>query len=254
MKTKYQTAYYDTLDTFLSIADVQILESTSQSSHKRNLTGHLWCPECKKVMFSIVHIGNELSHFRGYPQQEHEKGCSYGLPEIRIKTVAELKQQDPSYEKVNLQMQRVLRYTEERSTTRKSVSPSITPLKDKAISGKTVHKKADIRLPEKRIDLPLSDDDLNTTKVFYGTVLLTSSAGTKNPNEHFLTLLSLDKKERICVISISEMVWRYLSVEPLLNGKQVKVRISFCGELKKSATGTKFCTLRHSKLLIVQPS
>lgn len=256
MKTKYQTAYYDTMDIFLSVTEVHTFENESLSSYKEKITGHLWCPECKKVMFSLVHNGNGMSYFRGYPKQEHEEGCSYGLPEIQVKTVTELKQQDPSYERIKLQMQRVLRYTSTNRATHERQSSSATSLEGPVVSGKTVHKKFNARLPERRIDLPLSDSDLNMTKIFYGTVLVTSTSGKQkqNKNDRYLTLFSLDKKDRICLIAIPEGVWHYLSNEPLLNGKQVKVCISFCGELTKSSTGTLFCKLRHSQLLLVQPS
>ena len=252
MKTKYQTAYCDTMDSFLSVAEVYTLENESLSSYKEKIAGHLWCPECKKVMFSLIHSGNGMSYFRGYPKQEHEEGCSYGLPEIQVKTVAELKQQDPSYERIKLQMQRVLRYTPTNRATHKRQSSSATSLEGQVMSGKTVHKKFNARLPERRIDLPLSDSDLNMTKIFYGTVLVTSTPGKQNPNDRYLTLFSLDKKNRICLIAIPEVVWHYLSNDPLLNGKQVKVCISFCGELTKSNTGALFCKLQHSQLLIVQ--
>lgn len=254
METKYQTAYCDTLDAFLSAIEVHVLENKADSFYSERFAKHLWCPECKKVMLSLVHSTNGMSYFRGYPKQEHEENCPYKLPEIRVKTIAELNQKDPSYERTRLQMQRVLRYTvTNRTTHKKKVSISTLP-KEQIVSNKTIHKKINARLPEKRIDLPLSDNDWNVIKIFYGTVLVITTPGKQNPNDRFLKLQSLDSKNHICLIRVSEAVWHYISKEPLLSDKWIKVHISFCGKLKKSPTGTVFCTLQHSQLLMVQPA
>ena len=254
METKYQTAYCDTTDSFFSVDEAYALETKYRSFYQKTIMGHLWCPGCQKVMLSLVHDGTKFTYFRGYTRQKHGESCPYSLLVDRVKSFADLEKADPTYEKIQLQMQRVLRYAAKNVAIKKQIPKrDISPMTP-AIPSKTVHKKFDSRLPEKRIDLPLLDSDLNAIKVFYGTVLLTSTPGKKNPNDRYLTLFSLEKRNRICLISISEAVWHYLSKEPLLHGKQVKVHISFCGELTKSDTGTLFCKLHHSQLLIVQLS
>lgn len=254
METKYQTAYCDITDSFFSAGEAYVFETKHSSFYHDTIMGHLWCPGCQKVMLSLVHHGTEFTYFRGYPRQKHGESCPYSIPVDWVKSFDDLEKIDPTYEKIQLQMQRVLRYTSKNNIMKKQKEqPAISPV-TKVVPDKTVHKKFNSRLPEKRIDLPLSDSDLNAIKIFYGIVLATSTPGKKNPNDRYLTLFSLDKKKRICIVAIREGVWRYLSKDPLLNGKQVKVCISFCGELTKSNTGTLFCKLHHSQLLIVQSS
>ena len=48
METKYQTAYCDTLDAFLSAIEVHVLENKADSFYSERFAKHLWCPECKK--------------------------------------------------------------------------------------------------------------------------------------------------------------------------------------------------------------
>lgn len=252
MDTKYQTAYCDTMDTFVSSSDVKKIKTEKVDFYYHNILGHLWCPDCKKVMLSLVRI-KKGDIFRGYPKQVHEN-CVYSFPVCQTCSVKELIKEEGNLEDIQKQLKRLLGYTFAAIKASKVNTAAAAPIISASVPKLPRHKLQTARLPEKRIDLPLTEDDYAVTKVFYGKVRLTSTCGRKYPDRHYFTLFRIDSKEKICTISVNANVWQFLCQNPLLQDGRRIVRISFCGEIVKNPSrGDLFCTLHRSQLLEVLP-
>lgn len=253
MSTKYQTAYCDTLGQFISVAEAEQIEMKRPVVYKEKIFRHLWCPACGQVMLVLVHRDGER-FFRGHPRQMHGENCPYLLPVCKFSSVEDLVDADKNnLERIGRQIQRLLQYTGADRKAQKTAKTSLSAGSESVISQTNRHRPGAFRLPEKRIDLPLTPDDLSVTKIFYGKVLLISTDGHGKSTNHYFTLLSTNNHKKICTISATAKVWHYLCRNPLLqNGRRV-VHIAFCGEIKQSSKdGGLYCTLLRSQLLAVQ--
>lgn len=172
----------------------------------------LYCPECGQAKLSIyLNVTNPFLKTKN--NEVHNKYCSMIQPLLSEAEVNNIFN-NASYDTILPYMEKVLSLLDEK---KKNVEHS------EELKGKVKRKyKQKKRLPIKRIDRPLNEEDYNTVKRFYGNVntkfdVVEREEGTK----YWLRILSLDGKQNYCNIKISEKVYCYLDRNYIIDRENV---------------------------------
>lgn len=91
------------------------------------------------------------------------------------------------------------------------------------------------RFPRKRIDTIFREEDFDCNKFFYGDVLMNWEEAERE-NKHYFKLLLRHPitHKMLCVISVSDKVYKYIPSEHVFNGER-SGKIVFLASLKKTA-------------------
>lgn len=256
---KYTEAFLTTTGKPITIMQVRNEYNFDHAVYEKNYKGHLFCPFCKVVPLSVVHV-NGFLYFRGHPHEEHGSNCMYGLKEIVIKDVQKI---SGDIEKQALsQIDILLRSTYDRnqntdSTRAESHSPNGSNVP-------VVHQQQTIqkRLLQCRIEilpeLLVANEAPREIRVYYGEAFC-EVVNAKNPYSEVdikvLVIKDIVAKKTIMGLTMSLAVWEHFSAEvkTLLQVAQQPTHIAFLGgpsslqiqELKLPYT----CYLRKSTYL-----
>ena len=251
MSNKYEEAFCDTNTSLVRAYDILRLRREAPSEFNDVYQNHLWCPLCKQARLSVVN-GNQGAFFRGYPGDVHSEGCFNQCEQYITKNIEELRTSEEDVQQIENQMQLILQkmlvpYEAKQHLTsekcKKEISHSFFWQRGRILRNK--------RIPQKRIDVPLTQEDFEIVKVFYGTVRITVTQGKKNPQDRYITLFSTEKSNtRLCGIKITAGVWAHLNQELVLGENGKRVHILFCGCLRNPQAP--FCSLVRSQFLMIQ--
>lgn len=182
----------------------------------------LYCPECGKAKLTLyLNVTNPFLKTKN--NEVHNKNCSMIQPQLSEEEVTDIFN-NSSYDELLPYMEKVLSLLDEKQKNEEHSKE----LKDKA---KRKYKQQK-RLPIKRIDRPLNDEDYNTIKWFYGNVntkfdVVESEKGTI----YWLNVMSLDGSQNYCNIKISKNVYGYLNRDYIID--RTNVNFVYLGSINK---------------------
>lgn len=249
---KYEEAYYDLEDSLITVDMVREILNMSPIQFTQKIQGHLWCPYCRKVQLSFVKQNS--SFFRGYPKQIHQPTCLYQIPVCNFTQLEQINRHR-NIEQIQQQMESLLMLTFSKSSsqihTKNESNISMELSSKNNFSQKSIYSK---RLPQKRIDMPLTIEDFGIFKLFYGVVSISIKPGKVNPNERIITLFQLKGKKPLCFIKASPSVWSYLKTSNDLQEFLPSAHIVFLANLRRTKSSNfPYCSLLKSYFLRVWP-
>lgn len=256
---KYTEAFFTTTGKPVTIMQVRNEYNLDHAVYEKNYKGHLFCPICKIVPLTVVHI-NGFLYFRGHPHEEHGSDCMYGLKEMVIKDIQKI---SGDIEKQALsQIDILLRSTYDHSQNTGSTRAESHSLNESNVP--IVHQQQTMqkRLPQCRIELLpellAANEAPREIRVYYGEAFC-EVVNTKNTYSGLdikvLVIKDTVTKKPIMGLTMSLAVWGHFSteVQTSLQAAQKPIHIAFLGgpsalqiqELKLPYT----CYLRKSTYL-----
>lgn len=258
---KFEEAFYSKKKLNIPISVLTDIFENQPKLFEMNYRRFLFCPECHKAQ--LAYNNAQSPYLSAYPKAKHGNDCglaqNVATNKETQKIVYDYHYNPATRESIDRQINSTLRLllAEENITTvsQKSFLQCLDYTEHKEVNYNS-QKNGTSRLPRKRIDLPLTDSDYNTFKVFYGNMIICWRK-TEKTNEHFgyhkLLLYTPQKHEFKCSIKITENVYSHLPpVYKSINNTLCK--IVFIAQLKKSQTELRssncgFTTLINSQLL-----
>lgn len=245
---KFEEAF-STYDNCLhSIDEIAKLYTSNPKKFKANYNLSFVCPECYMAKLSFNNA--TTPYFKSYPHSVHDDDCELKQDEMSC-SVAERFSDDPDNAPlIRRQMNSILN-----SLLKTDTVPYITlAQKDNTKMSKctknTVALTTTKRLPRKRIDLPINDEDYNRIKYFYGQVLLKWEKDEKNKRYKIL-LCHREKGKLLCKISVSNTFYGYIPKD-FKYPQSYNCNIVFMGTVKK-LEGKSYCQghIRFADRIIV---
>lgn len=245
---KFEEAYVKPLDKIIDINELSLMKKSKFVEFAKTCD-NLYCPECMKA--KLVYVLSNPVYLRTCQNSEHSEDCSLKQEELsKTRTKEFVKEQN--FDTLNRQLQRlILNLSSCAQKEKTDLSQKATIQKNNNGSFITNVGGKNFRFPQKRIDLPLFEDDYDKIKLFYGTVLCTWEKA-KNGNDYRL-LIYLDSKQRLlCRIFVKENIYKFVPSKMKFKG-QKKCRIAFVASINK-VEGKTYCQtgLIHSTLLELQ--
>ena len=251
---KFEEAYVKPLDKIIDINELSLISRTDILNFA-TIRKQLYCPECRKAQ--LAYVSGNIPHLRTFPDAKHEEVCSLRQEELSGTALKLLLQQGHT-QRVEKEIENVLFIMLE-NRVQKQVQKNDSTLsnKNRTIKGSARACTLNKRIPRKRIDLPMNDDDFGIPKIFYGQVFLRWKKKINTDNGYMLLLFSKpEDEEAVCLLNISPAVYSYLP-KPYKKQSVAYCKILFFGEVKKTynhKTGNSFIcsTIRIDKHLRIE--
>ena len=243
---KFEEAYVDLIDEEITIEDVANIYKRDFLQFQR-LQEHLYCPECRTAQLAFV--SSKVCYFRSFPNSEHIEDCSFRQSMMNKKETKEFVSLPQNIDVLKRQLKNLilrLHTSKVTSPKRHNINSASNRRVEKNNLIVTLQKKT-MCFPQKRIDLPLKEDDYDIIKFFYGKVYCKWETDKEGEGYKLLVYTALHERLR-CRIHITGKVYKYLPDEFKFVGKRL-CNLAFVAELKEEPSKT-YCktNLIHSGL------
>jgi len=241
---KFEEAFCEYENRIMSLNEVKSVYSKSPIEYRLKYNGTFFCPECKKAKLSFKN--DSPPYFSTYPNDTHLPGCSMQQPELSANETKMLLNDNKNNELIHRQLTTLASQLIQpvAKSPKKAVVKSISKGSVKSINNKSAKK----RIPQRRLDLPLTNDDFNKYKMFYGKVNLEWKYD-KETSRYIIKLFNPETRRFICLISITDKV--YSHIENTFKGNGDNCYIAFFAEMKKAKKDYNCCTLLRSDFLYI---
>lgn len=245
---KFEEAF-STYDSCLhSIEEIANLYSSNPKKFKVNYNLSFVCPECHIAKLSFNNA--TTPYFKSYPHAIHADNCELKQNEMSWSVAEKFSDNPDNATLIRRQMNSILNSL---LKTNPLSSVALAPKDNTKMSKCTktiVATTTTKRLPRKRIDLPMNDEDYNRIKYFYGRVSLNWEKDEKNKRYKIL-LWHREKGKLLCKISVSYTLYGYIPTD-FKYPKNYNCNIVFMGTIEK-LEGKSYCQghIRFADRLIV---
>lgn len=196
---------------FYSIDEISDMRNNNISEFIK-IKDYLYCPECEKPRLTHNLCTERPSYFSTYVHEEHTMDCSLKNEKANSSLLSSL-EDDESLDKLNNRLKSTLvsLFTDKKS----KFNPLI--IKTHSVTGDIVTSDfagstKNYYIPKKRITNGLSDDDIDTIKIFYGKVCLRCKQ-IGDSYRLFLINKTNNKSTLICSLYVSKNVYNHLDIQ-----------------------------------------
>lgn len=206
---KYEEVYCKGENRTFTLNEVAYIHNNEPERYARSLDGQMFCPDCHKVPMTFVN--SKRSHFRGFPNVDHEEGCIYTKEEMTQEEVRELLTKPAGENEIVHQIDRLviqfLRNSAGDVATDDINRPTISGNDPDAPTKKRWKTKT--VMPRKQINAPFYDEDYGVAKLFYGRVHIKWEV-TQSGDRMKLLIQHIKTRKLICRLFLTAGVYKHL--------------------------------------------
>ena len=205
---KYEDAYCDIERDSFSIDEVATIFFNDPTRYAHNFEGHMFCPCCRKVLFSFVNA--KSPHFRGYANMEHDPECIYQKDEMSAVEVSTLCDSMAGEDVIVRQMDRMLiQFLRNHGNTTASTTASFTTTSSGNHMALKRRYQTNAVVPKKQLNAPFFDSDYGAEKLFYGKVHIKWEK-MESSDKRKLLIWGISTKRLICKLFLTPGVYNRL--------------------------------------------
>ena len=226
---KFEESYSLAQKRVVLISEIVATFNTDMLAFSEMKKAGFLCPECRTARLSYHNAATP--YFSTFPRAAHCMDCSLAQDVMDAQKVnefvAEAENKEQLVRQINSVMQVLIAENVNDSKSHHHSLPET--LKEEKTSKQKSQTYENKRIPRKRIDTELAEDDFGCFKFFYGDVL----AQWENDENEYRLLLRSTKEERfLCRIRVSPKVYYHISAEGKRFGK-FQCKIVFLAQMKK---------------------
>lgn len=246
MMAKFEEAYCSKTNRIVNIETVTDAFK-SDEIYIKNYKDSLLCPECRKARLSFVNA--EKAYFRTSQNAQHAENCSRKQLAMSSREVAKWLRDPEGIQSAIRQMESILVTLLDEASAILRIPKDVGNNMTRGVQ--RIPQKVGIRtkpFPRKRIDIEFSEDDFDTTKLFYGIIRFKWEK-EENKAGYKALLYHPIKKYLLCKLYVSENVYTHLPIELKQNfGNDFKCAVAFFAEFHRDGKSKYLATfLRHSQ-------
>ena len=207
---KIEEALVQSLNRIVFVKKLTNLKFSNETAFEK-IKDDLYCPECYQAQLTFVsrHSGPYL---KTKNNSLHDENCSLQQNVMSDKERKEYMSAS-TIDVINDDVEKLRKLLNEKQISTNTQRNIHVDAEEKEEKGTHKQKKV---MPRKRIDLPLSEDDYDVIKYFYGKVNI-RFVPLDDYDFSLLKIMSLDDKETYLTIKITNNVYQYLDRKLLNN-------------------------------------
>lgn len=214
---KFEEAYCETTKMQLTINEAKELFMETPIAFAERIKGHLFCPECKQPRLAFHNA--QTPYFSTYPLEEHQADCTLRQEELSRDAAAAYVNSKFNFQEIKRQIDSLIVLLGADTQYMNVKDKKGTKKDENAAKADDIYKRKKKRLPRKRIDVALTDDDYDCYKLFYGAVSLIWEKDEKRPERNKLLIRTQDGRRFLCRVIVRPQEFAFVPSEYKKSGQ-----------------------------------
>lgn len=251
---KFDEAYCTYTHNILHLSELIDIRIKDKQIFYKYYASQLYCPEC--LVAPLLFINANPPHLRTKEKIKHGENCSMQQPVISTKKLESYCDKKENYDSIYRRLENAHRQIYLNRKINLSNNPFVLENKDtfKSESNTSLkHNKKSFKIPRRNIK-NVTEDDLNTYKIFYGQVHL-KWYDKEDWTSGYLNLLNPKTNKTICSIKMTKNVFEYISKYVSLTNASNLYNIFFLSKLAVNDNQPYYhAKIPHSSFIYIEKS